>query len=207
MNTLFPPAQDHSRNASVPQYRAPEPNARPQQVLDQPDRTEVTEEQLLRKGPALSNLPFRLLLGFSAGALSHVVFQGALGSAYFASGLIPGLPWSFEPLPPFGVPRTVNFAFWAGLWGIAYALLEPRLTAHVGRIQGGLVVGVAAMLVRWFVVLPLQGAPVVEGFVPNLVVVFAGFHVIFGFGLAVIFGAALRLAPSLAQVPAKARHG
>ena len=155
----------------------------------------------------MSNIPSRLLLGFGAGALSHVVFQGALGTAYFAAGLIPGLPWSLEPVPPFGVPRTLNFAFWAGLWGIAYALLEPRLTARVGRIGGGLAFGVAAMLVRWFVVLPLKGAPVVEGFVPDLVIVYAGFHLAFGVGLAVIFGAALGLAASLSRAPAAARHG
>jgi hypothetical protein len=182
-------------------------NVGSQQVQDHPAQTDTTEEQALRRRPALLNIPSRLLLGFSAGALSHVVFQGALGTAYFASGLIPGLPWGFEPLPPFGVPRTVNFAFWAGLWGIAYALLEPRLTARVGLIQGGLLFGVAAMLVRWFVVLPLKGAPVVEGFVPNLVIVYSGFHLIFGIGLALIFGAALRLAPSLTWAPSKARHG
>ncbi len=142
----------------------------------------------------MSKLSSRLLLGFSAGAVSHVVFQGALGSVYFAAGMIPSLPWSLAPLPPFGVPVTVNFAFWAGLWGIAYAALEPRLTSRVGRVTGGLLFGVAAMLARWFVVLPLKGEPVVEGFVPNLVVVYTGFHLIFGIGLAVLFGAALRLA-------------
>ena len=151
----------------------------------------------------MSNIPSRLLLGFAAGALSHVVFQGALGTVYCAAGLIPGLPWSLEPLPPFGVPTTVNFAFWSGLWGIAYALLEPWLTARVGRVGGGLAFGVAAMLVRWFVVLPLKGAPVVEGFVPSLVFVYAGFHLAFGVGLAVILGAALGLAAS----PSRAHAG
>jgi hypothetical protein len=176
------------------------------QVHGQPART-ATAEQPLRKQWGLINLPARLLLGFGAGALSHVVFQGALGTGYFALGLIPGLPWGFEPLPPFGVPRTVNFAFWAGLWGIAYALLEPRLTARVGLIQGGLLFGIAAMLVHWFVVLPLKGDSIVEGFVPNLVIVYSGFHLIFGIGLALIFAAALRLVPSLARAPATARHG
>ena len=166
----------------------------------------AAEDRPLRKGTAVPNVPSRLLLGFGAGALSHVVFQGALGTAYFAAGLIPGLPWSLEPLPPFGVPRTLNFAFWAGLWGIAYALLEPRLTARVGRLGGGLAFGVAAMLVRWFVVLPLKGAPV-EGFVPDLVLVYLGFHLAFGVGLAVILGAALGLAASPSRAPAAARHG
>jgi hypothetical protein len=154
----------------------------------------------------MTNIPARLLLGFSAGALSHVVFQGALGLVYFAADMIPGLPWSFKPLPPFGVPTTVNFAFWAGLWGIAFALLEPRLTARIGLLKGGLAFGVAAMLVRWFIVLPLKGAPVFDGFVPNLVVVYTGFHLIFGIGLAVLFGAGLRLAPSLSRAHLAVRH-
>ena len=155
----------------------------------------------------MSNISARLLLGFGAGALSHVVFQGALGTAYYALGMIPGLPWSLAPLPPFGVPVTINFAFWAGLWGIAYALLEPRLTARIGRIGGGLAFGVAAMLARWFIVLPLKGEGIVEGFVPNLVVVYTGFHLIFGIGLALIFGAGLALAPSITRTPAAARQG
>jgi hypothetical protein len=153
----------------------------------------------------MSNIPTRLLIGFIAGGLSHVLFQGALGTVYFAADMIPGLPWSWKPLPPFGVPTTLNFAFWAGLWGIAYALLEPRLTARVGRIGGGLLFGVAAMLVRWFVVLPLKGEPVVEGFVPNLVTVYTGFHLIFGIGLSVLFGAGISLARSLGGTSLKPR--
>ena len=167
----------------------------------------AAEDRPSREGAAVPNIPSRILLGFGVGALSHVVFQGALGTAYFAAGLIPGLPWSLEPSPPFGVPTTVNLAFWAGLWGVAYALLEPRLTARVGRIGGGLAFGVAALLVRWFVVLPLKGAPVAEGLVPSLVLVYLGFHLAFGVGLAVIFGAALGLAASLSRAPAAARHG
>jgi hypothetical protein len=155
----------------------------------------------------VTNIRARLLLGFAAGSLSHVIFQGALGSVYFAAGMIPGLPWSLAPQPPFGVPTTVNFAFWAGLWGIAYALLEPRLTPRVGRIGGGLLFGTAAMLVRWFIVLPLKGAPIVEGFVPNLVIVYTGFHLVFGIGLAVIFGAGLSLGHSQFGAPLKARRG
>lgn len=149
----------------------------------------------------------RLFLGFSAGALSHVTFQGALGAAYYAAGMIPGLIWSLQPVPPYGVPLTVNLAFWAGLWGIAYGLLEPRLTARVGRIGGGLVVGVAALLARWFIVLPLKGAPVAEGLDPGAVVVFVGFHLIFGLGLALIYAAALRLTRRGAGASAEALRG
>ena len=116
----------------------------------------------------MSTTSTRLLAGFGAGALSHVIFQGGLGAVYYAADIIPALPWR-----------------------IAYALLEPRLTARLGRVPGGLAIGVAAMLARWFVVLPLKGAPVAEGLVPQAVGIYAGFHLAFGIGLALIYGAAL----------------
>src|SRR5918997_773967 len=109
MKALSPAVQDHSRSPSAPPYRAPEPHLRAPEEQNQPNRTKADVGPLLRERPAVLSIPTRLLLGFTAGALSHVVFQGALGTAYFAFGLIPGLPWGFEPLPPFGVPRTVNF--------------------------------------------------------------------------------------------------
>ena len=65
----------------------------------------------------------RLALGFAAAALSHVIFQGALGAALYAGNLVPELVWSLEPVPPFGVPATVNNMFCDGLWGMLYALL------------------------------------------------------------------------------------
>ena len=155
----------------------------------------------------MSNISTRILLGFTAGALSHIVFQGGLGAVYYAANLVPQLSWSLAPVPPFGVPRTLNFAFWAGLWGIAYGLLEPRLTARVGRVPGGLVFGVAALLVLWFVVLPLKGAGVGGGFETKAVLIYGGFHLIFGIGLALIFGAALALTRRPARAPFRAVHG
>ena len=141
----------------------------------------------------MSTTSTRLLLGFGAGALSHLIFQGGLGAVYYAADMIPALPWSLKPVPPFGVPVSLNLAFWAGLWGIVYALLEPRLTARFGRVAGGLAIGVAALLARWFIVLPLKGAAVAEGLQPNAVVVYVGFHLIFGIGLAVIYALILGL--------------
>jgi len=155
----------------------------------------------------MPNLSTRLFFGFAAGALSHLIFQGALGALYFSLDMIPALPWSLAPLPPFGVPRTINFAFWAGLWGIAYALLEPRLTPRVGRVAGGLVFGVAALLVRWFVVLPLKGAPIAEGLKAQAVTVYVGFHLIFGLGLALLFAATLVLARRDTGASPKTLHG
>lgn len=141
----------------------------------------------------MSNIASRALTGFVAGALSHIVFQGALSVLYYQLGLLPGLLWNFAPLPPFGIPTTLNFAFWAGLWGIAYGLVEPRLTPRTGVVFGGLLFGIAAMLTRWFVVLPLKGLPIAEGFVPKALVIFTGFHLVFGIGLGLLYAALVGL--------------
>ena len=54
----------------------------------------------------MHNLSTRLAIGFAAGALSHLMFQGGLGTVYHFAGLIPSLPWSLDPVAPLGVPRT-----------------------------------------------------------------------------------------------------
>lgn len=137
--------------------------------------------------------PVRLALGFAAGALSHVVFQGALGTLFYATGLVPKLVWSLAPVPPFGVPVTVNNMFWDGLWGIVYALAEPRLTARFGRLPGGLLFGFAPLLVYWLVVLPLKGAGLGEGSLVAELLIDIAFDTVFGLGIAVFFAAGLRL--------------
>jgi hypothetical protein len=137
--------------------------------------------------------PTRLFLGFGAGALSHLIFQGALSALLYAAHLTPELIWSLKPVPPLGVPATLNNMFWDGLWGIAYAWLEPRLTARFGRAPGGFAFSFAPLLVYWLIVLPLKGAGVGGGFRADMVPIQVAFETMFGVGTAVIFGAGLRL--------------
>ena len=142
----------------------------------------------------MSATPTHLVLGFLAGALSHLIFQGGLGAILYVAHLIPALLWSLTPVPPLGVPRSLSLAFWAGLWGLVYALLEPRFTALFGWWAGGLVFGLALpLLVYWFVVLPLKGAGVGGGFHLAMVPIEVAFHAIFGIGLAILFRSGLAL--------------
>ena len=136
----------------------------------------------------------RILVGFSAGFLSHLIFQGALGAGLYAVEVTPTLPWSLEPVPPLGVPRSLSLGFWAGVWGIAYALLEPRLTALFSRLWGGVVFGLAGPLLgHWFIALPLKGLGAGGGFQLAAVPVHIAFHAVFGLGLAVLLSAGLAL--------------
>jgi len=142
----------------------------------------------------MSTTSTRLFLGFLAGALSHLVFQGGLGSVLYAARLVPALPWSLMPVPPLGVPRSLSLAFWAGLWGVVYAVLEPRLTALFGWWAGGLVFGLAPLIVYWVVVLPLKGLGIGGGFHLAMVPIEVAFHVVFGIGTAIILRSGLVLA-------------
>src|SRR5688572_21458774 len=150
----------------------------------------------------MSTISTRLFLGFAAGSLSHLIFQGAFGASLYAANLLPGLPWSLAPVPPLGVPRSLNLAFWAGLWGLGYALLEPRLTARFGRWLCGLAYGLAPLAGYWFVALPLKGLGVGGGFHAAMVPIEIGFHLVYGIGAAILF----RIGHALVRLPAGASH-
>lgn len=149
----------------------------------------------------------RFFLGFLAGFLSHLIFQGGLGGILYAAHLVPALPWSLMPVPPLGVPKSLSLGFWAGLWGVAYALLKRRLTARVGWLPGGLVFGVAPLLVYWFVVLPLKGLGIGGGFHLAPVLLYGAFHLTFGIGTAIIFRSGLVLARRRVRASPAALNG
>lgn len=135
----------------------------------------------------MPNLSTRLAIGFAAGALSHLIFQGSLGTVYHLAGLIPGLPWSLDPVAPLGVPRSASLAFWAGLWGMLFGAFQPQFSPRLGLLGSSLAMGIAALLGRWLIVLPLKGEAIAEGFVPQAMLVFIGFHLAFGIGVALLY--------------------
>ena len=106
-----------------------------------------------------------LLIGFVAGALAVFTFhQLTILLLSFASSA-QGNVYSLRPIPPFGVPAVFNQAFWGGLWGCVFALLADRFPRSWPLWLAGLVFGaVGPTLVGWFVVAPLKGNPVAQGF-------------------------------------------
>jgi len=155
----------------------------------------------------MSTTSTRLFLGFLAGSVSHLIFQDALRGILYLAHLVPALPWSLMPVPPLGVPASLNLAFWAGLWGLAYALLEQRLTALLAWWSGGIVFGIAPLVVYWFVVLPLKGFGIGGGFQLPAVLLYGALHLTFGIGTAILFRFGLVLAHRPDRASPEALHG
>lgn len=108
----------------------------------------------------------RLLLGFVAAFLATLTFhQIGLELLHFVR-LTQAMPYSARPVPPFGVPQVISLAFWGGLWGIVFVLVEPWLARCPGGYWVGAIVfgAIVPTLVAWFVVLPLKGLPIGFGF-------------------------------------------
>ncbi len=155
-----------------------------------------TFERLQDTRPIESRIQTRLVIGFVAGFISVLIFSNGMIALLYAAGLpVPFAPWSMAPVPPFGLPRSLSGAFWGGLWGVVYALLEPRLTARLGWWCGGLVFGgVLPLFVLWFVVMPLKGLPIGGGFALPGVPLDIVLHAVFGLGTSIVFRLGARLA-------------
>ena len=114
----------------------------------------------------------RLVAGFAAGFIAVLVFhQLALGLLHVL-GVVPATPWTMTPVPPLGVPQVFSAAFWGGVWGIVFVLVEPRFGRGAAHWVSALVFGAVPLtLVFWFVVAPLKGMPVGGGWaMPGLIV-------------------------------------
>ena len=106
-------------------------------------------------------------LGFVVAAISVLtVHQGMILLLHFTP--IPGIqiagwPYSMNPVPPFAVPAILNQCFWGGLFGLVFGLVYPRLRPPMWL--NGLVLGLCAVLVGYFVVPLFKGTPFAGGWV------------------------------------------
>jgi hypothetical protein len=133
-----------------------------------------------------------LLIGFAAGALATLTVHQAMIWLLSSAGAIQGTPYSWRPVAPLGVPQFLNLAFWGGLWGCVFALIADRFPRSWPLWLAGFVFGaIAPTLVGWFVVAPLRGQPMAQGFNPARMWPGPLINGVFGIGTA-LFYAALR---------------
>lgn len=106
----------------------------------------------------------RLALGFVAGFIAVLVFHQGMLAFLHAYDFARFGPYPMQATWPFGIPRLWSLAFWGGVWGIIYVLVEPRFPRGAGYWLAALVFGaVGPTLVSWFISAPLHGAPVAAG--------------------------------------------
>lgn len=111
----------------------------------------------------------RLVLGFVAAFLATILFHQVALAILWVMGIAPFAPLPVRPVPPFGVPAVVSLAFWGGVWGIGFALLDRRFPRGWGYPVVAFIFGaVLPTLVAIVVVVPLKGGMAGGGFNPML---------------------------------------
>jgi hypothetical protein len=110
----------------------------------------------------------RLVFGFAAGFVSVLIFHQLMLGLLHLLGVTPAVPYRFAPVPPFGVPAVISSAFWGGLWGILFALVEPSFPRSSGGywLAALLFGAIPLVLVAWFIAAPLKGLPAAGGWRP-----------------------------------------
>jgi hypothetical protein len=103
-------------------------------------------------------------LGFLAGFLSTLIFQQLALALLWWAGIASFGPYSMAATRPLGVPAVFSLAFWGGVWGIVFALLESRFRVASGYwIIAFLFGAIFPTLVALLIVLPLKGGPIGGG--------------------------------------------
>jgi hypothetical protein len=100
----------------------------------------------------------RVFLGCIAGAIAALVFHQTTLQIFFWLGLAPQAAFRIAHVPPFHAPMVVSVTFWGALYGGLFGWVTPRLKGPLWLY--GLVAGLCAMLLSWFVIRPLSGASV-----------------------------------------------
>ncbi len=106
----------------------------------------------------------RIAAGFVAGFISVLIFHQIMLAILYAIGFVGAAPYSMAATAPLGIPAVLSAAFWGGIWGIVFVLVEPWFPRDGNYWIAAIVFGAIPLsLVAWFVVAPLKGAPVAAG--------------------------------------------
>jgi hypothetical protein len=107
--------------------------------------------------------------GFLAGFLATLIFHQSAVALLWLIGVAPFGPFAMGATWPFGVPAVLSLAFWGGIWGILFALIDGRFPARAGYwLAAFLFGGIFPSLVALMVVSPLKGRPMGGGWQPAI---------------------------------------
>lgn len=113
-------------------------------------------------------VPALVIAGFIAGFVAVLVGHQPVIALMSSLGLTPATPYPTRPAAITGVPQILSTAFWGGLWGIALAWMLLRKAGGRARLPTATLFGaLGPTLVAWFVVAPIRGLPLGNGFKPG----------------------------------------
>lgn len=129
----------------------------------------------------------RLIFAFVAGFCSVLIFHQGTLSILHALRIAAAAPFPYGPTKPFGLPQIWSLAFWGGIWGIVFALIEGSFPRGAGYWLLTLIFGaIAPTFVAWFVVFPLKGIPLGGGWKPSGIITGLLINAAWGIGTALI---------------------
>jgi hypothetical protein len=115
--------------------------------------------------------PRRILPGFIAGFAATLIFHQLTLLVLWRAGLAPFAPFSMAATKPMGVPAVFSLAFWGGIWGIPFALIEPGFPRNGKYWAASFLFGaVFPSAVALLLVLPLKGRPMGGGWHASLLI-------------------------------------
>ena|ERR1700761_8697854 len=103
----------------------------------------------------------RVFLGCVAGALSILMFHQTTLQIFFWLGWAPMAAFRIAQVPPFNAPLVASITFWGAIYGGVFGLAVPWIRAPLW--VKGMLAGLCAMGLAWFVFLPLMGHPAAFG--------------------------------------------
>lgn len=113
---------------------------------------------------AMPRLTQAVLTGFISGFIAVLVFHQPMLLLLSAAGFAKAGVYSMQHTAPFGVPQVISLAFWGGVWGILFGLVQQRFReGHVYWLNAFLFGAIFPTLVAWFIVADLKGLPIAAG--------------------------------------------
>ena len=129
-----------------------------------------------------ASLAARAFFGFIAGFFATLIFHQLMLAVLWGIGIASSVPFPMRPTQPFGVPAVISLAFWGGIWGVLFALIERGFARFRGYWATAIVFGaILPTLVAFLMVFPLKGLPMGGGW--RLPVVLTGLLVNGAWGL------------------------
>src|ERR1700730_18389408 len=124
---------------------------------------------------------------FAAGIISALAFEMAAWSIMYALGMTANAPFSYNPTKRFGVSQILSFTFLGVVWGLVCGWVERWFPEGPMYYAAAFLFGaIAPVLVLWFIVFPLKGAPVAAGWDVTRMIMQVIFHGCFGLGVGVL---------------------